>query len=147
MTFLFTFLLSVSSVFSQTESQRPDFKTVTVKIAGKSLNVELADTQKKRAYGLMFKKEWGNIQGMIFIFSDEMRRSFWMKNTFLPLSLGFFGSDGVLKEVKSLEPKKSVLQKKIDSVQSLEPCKYVLEVPKNWFSENNVKIGDKLEFL
>ena len=147
MTFFLSCLFFSFVGLTQTANERPNFEVANVRIAQKTLKVEVADTYKKRSYGLMFKKSWGNVEGMIFIFPNEAKRSFWMKNTFLPLSVGFFNTEGVLKEIKHLKPLNSILQKKIDSVQSKEDSKYVLEVPKGWFVDNNVAIGAKLQLL
>lgn len=108
----------------------------------------IADTEAKREQGMMFKTTWPkNAKGMLFIFEDQNRRSFWMKNTLLPLSLGFFDSEGVLLETASMDPPKSLAQVKIDRVLSLKPAKYVLEVPKGWFKKEGVKAGSKLRLL
>lgn len=147
MSLLYAIIFSQFLAHSQTASERPDFKIKSIKIAEKTIKVEVADNNIKRAYGLMFRKDWKSIEGMIFIFPDESPRSFWMKNTFLPLSVGFFDAKGVLKEIGDLKPMKSVLQKKTDSLYSKEPAKYVLEVPKGWFAANSVAIGAKLKIL
>lgn len=148
MAFLLSFILSYTLVHAQTVDDRPAFTIKTMKISDKAtIKVEVADTPKKRAYGLMFIKEWKSAEGMVFVFPDEARRSFWMKNTYLSLSIGFFDRKGLLKEIANLKPQKSVLQKKIDSIYSKYPAKYVLEVPKGWFEANSVAVGDKLNIL
>ena len=56
---------------------------------------EVADTEGKRAKGLMFRKpeEMAEDRGMIFVYPEEGMRSFWMKNTFIPLDMIFLSSD------------------------------------------------------
>lgn len=125
-----------------------EFKTRTVSIGPKTINVWIADTDKKRNQGLMFKTKWPKkIQGMLFIFEGQSRRSFWMKNTYLPLSLGFFDQKGVLLEMASMDPPKSLAQVRVDRVLSAKSAKYVLEVPKGWFKKENIKAGAMLRLL
>jgi len=125
-----------------------NFNTRSIQVGGKTIKVWIADTEVKRTQGMMFKTTWPkNIGGMLFVFKEEGRRSFWMKNTLLPLSLGFFSSSGLLLEKANMDPPKSLAQVKIDRVLSLKPAKYVLEVPKGWFEKQNIEVGSKLRLL
>ncbi|MCX7674439.1 MAG: DUF192 domain-containing protein, partial [Bdellovibrionaceae bacterium] len=80
--------------------------------------VEIADNDDKRQHGLMFRRELPKDRGMLFIFPDEALRHFWMKNTFIPLSLGFFDKNRKLIEIADLPPVKSEMQRDIPSYQS-----------------------------
>jgi len=143
---LFLFAQPVS--WGSTQNKLVKMSTSTIKFDRFKLNVWIADTNQKRAQGMMFKTQWpSNIQGMLFIFDKQNRRSFWMKNTFLPLSLGFFNSEGELVEIASLNPPKSLAQVKVDRVLSRKPAKYVLELPKGWFEKQKVQLGAKLQVL
>ena len=63
-----------------------------------------------------------------------------MKNTEIPLDLGFFDSNGLLTEVKSLFPFN------LDSVQSSRSdILYCVETNAGWFKKNNIKAGDSLD--
>ncbi|VAW13799.1 hypothetical protein MNBD_ALPHA11-37, partial [hydrothermal vent metagenome] len=50
-----------------------------------TFEIELADTPKSRADGLMFRNELAPNAGMLFDFQEEREVSFWMRNTFIPL--------------------------------------------------------------
>src|SRR5438445_4925107 len=54
---------------------------------GTRIQVELADTNEKRALGLMFREQLPNNRGMLFVFSEPGQWLFWMKNTMIPLDL------------------------------------------------------------
>lgn len=122
-------------------------KLYRIKVGSHHLAVELAKTETERQQGLMNRFKWGKTQGMLFVFSDSQRRRFWMKNTFLDLSLGFFNKDKKLVEMHDLRPVRSISQVKIDSVVSREEAKYVLEVPKGWFDKYKIGLGTYLEVL
>lgn len=113
---------------------------------GKKVTVELAQSMKERMQGLMHRENLGSNEGMMFIFPSEQPMSFWMKNTYIPLSVGFFSKKGVLLEVIDMEPVRgpaSDSQMKI--YQSSQSGIYALEVPLGWFKKNNVNIGAKFK--
>ncbi len=61
--------------------------------------VELADTPKARARGLMFRKSMPRGSGMLFVYEAPRRASFWMKNTLIPLDMIFVDQTGLIKHV------------------------------------------------
>ena len=120
------------------------FETKSIKIGNHKLLVAIADNKEKRQKGLMNRSSWGEWQGMLFIFDKEAPRVFWMKNTQLPVSIGFFDKNRILLEVYDLEPPKSVFQKNVDRVFSKKAAQYALEVPKGWYKKQGVTMGKQL---
>lgn len=112
-----------------------------------TLTVEIADTNEKRQRGLMFRSSLSKKQGMLFIFPDEQLRSFWMKNTFIPLSLGFFDSNRVLKEIAHLPAVRSEMQLDVPTYTSKEKSQYVLEVNQGWFAAHNIAPGHSFNWV
>lgn len=110
------------------------------------ISVELALTDQEQERGLMYRKTLDSGKGMLFVFPDESYRSFWMKNTLVPLSIAFIDSKKTIFQVSDLNPVKTLAQKNVESAQSIKPAKYVLEVPRGWFKTNNISIGSKLVF-
>ena len=127
------FLLLLSPVLASSEKQ-----CSSISIEKVNLCVELAISQREKSRGLMFRKDLLNSDGMLFIWKNAGKRCMWMKNTYISLDLGFFREDMTLIEVKNLFPRS------LDSICSSEPAKYALELPKDWFSSNNIKNNSKL---
>lgn len=122
------------------------FEKRKIKIGKQVLTVEIADTDAKKSRGLMFRTKLGATEGMLFIFEDEALRSFWMKNTFIPLSIGFFDQKRALVEFFDMEPVKSEMDMSPPNYPTKKAAKYALEVPKGWFQLHKIKVGDHFEF-
>lgn len=136
---------SFAQDFVQDAKSRPSFTKRTIFLGKKKLVVEVADTDERRAYGLMFKKKIDDSEGMLFVFDDEDRRGFWMKNTLVPLSIAYFGADRVLKEIIDMQPAvMGATQPK--TYRSKAKAKYALEVSIGWYQRMKIRPGEKLRF-
>jgi uncharacterized protein len=124
-----------------------DYPKGELKIGGKTLSIEIADADPMRERGLMYRKSLPENYGMLFIFETEDLRAFWMKNTFVPLSIGYFDRNKKLLEIHDMTPVKSEMQLDIPSYPSKRPAMYALEVPQGWFHKNGIKVGDIFTYL
>jgi len=114
----------------------------SAELGGKSFAVEIADTREKQALGLMFRDEMPADEGMLFIFLNEAPRSFWMKNTRIPLDIMYFDKDLKLVSISADTPPCRV--SRCPSYPSIAPAKYVLELNAGVASELGVGLGDRL---
>ena len=114
----------------------------SVELGGKIFGVEVADTQQKQALGLMFRESMPADEGMLFIFPAEAPRSFWMKNTRIPLDIMYFNSDLVLVSLSADTPPCRV--SRCPSYPSIAPAKYVLELNAGKASALGVGLGSRL---
>jgi len=100
------------------------------------VKAEIAQTAEERSQGLMFRKSLNDGDGMLFVFERDEVLSFWMKNTYIPLSIAFITSDGRIIEIKDMYPHDE------NPVVSSRSARYALEVPQGWFSRAGVRAGD-----
>lgn len=111
------------------------------------ITVAVAATPQARALGLMRIQKLPTDEGMLFEFEDSQILSFWMKNTVIDLSIGFFNENKVL--INSLEMKAVPKSLESDSeypiYKSLKPAKYALEMDKGWFTSHKIKPGALLK--
>ena len=105
------------------------------------LYLETANTPPLRAQGLMYRRELPENGGMIFLFPDESERSFWMKNTYVPLDM--IHVDRELKVVGILE-NRPVLSEEGKGVG--KPAMYVIEVRGGASKQWGLQTGARLEF-
>lgn len=106
-----------------------------------SFRVELAETAAKRRWGLMYRKDLGTDEGMLFVFPDERDQSFWMKDT--PLSLDIIFMDrrrrvvGIIRDTVPFSTR---------SVSVGVPSRYVLEVRAGLALRHGIAVGDVARF-
>lgn len=115
---------------------------------GKSLSVEVAQSSSDRQKGLMGRTELKENTGMLFVFKRPQQLSFWMKNTYIPLSIGYFDKNKVLKKLyHNMKPQKMLeLNQDLTNYPSQCKCQYALEVNIGWFKKNNIKPGMTFTF-
>ncbi len=126
--------------------QSPENKTATVKtyfplkIGSISLQAQVAIHPHELQQGLMFRTRMEADEGMLFVFKDPQRLSFFMRNTKIPLDIGYFTADGTLKEIYPMYPEDETPVKSIShSVQ------FALEMNQGWFAQHKITPGAKLD--
>jgi len=132
------FLLITVFVCSSCIAQDP-----YVVLNGKRFTVELAETPDQQALGLMFRENLPDDHGMLFPFPFAAKRSFWMKNTRIPLDIFYFDENLSLVSVSENTP--PCRTQRCPSYPSSGPAKYVLELNSGKAAELGVQAGDVLE--
>jgi uncharacterized membrane protein (UPF0127 family) len=128
---------------------RPDFPTGTARLRDVSgtndvtIDVEIADNDALRAFGLMYKRHLAADRGMAFLYSGPASGGYWMKNTLIPLSIAFFES-GVIVRIMDMEPC-TPRQDRTEGCPTYDPeTSYsgALEVNQGAFDEWGIEEGD-----
>ena len=106
------------------------------------IKVETANDNFERSKGLMFRENLGKDAGMLFIFDSEENRTFWMKNTLIPLDMIFINKELKIVDIKSAVPCK---QEPCLLYKSSKPAKYVLEVNGNYTFQQGINVNNKIQ--
>jgi len=120
------------------------FGDMQIQLGKQILTVEIADTEESRSKGLMGRKNLEEGRGMLFVYKEPEILNFWMKNTLIPLSIGFFDEKKTLIGTADMNPPRG---NSFPTTQSPKPSLYALEVPQGWFSRNKIHSGAKFSFL
>lgn len=108
---------------------------------GDTVVAEVADTPEARERGLMFREELPEGEGMLFVFEDTDIRSFWMRDTYVPLDIAFLDSALRIVDIQPMEPETE------EFTESSEPAMFALEVPRGWFDEQGIDVGTEAEVV
>ncbi len=107
-----------------------------------TMNIEFADTPQKREKGLMHRRSMEDNQSMLFIFDKEERQSFWMKDTHIALDILFINeAKTIVHMAENCQPYS------LKSIPSFEYALYVFEANAGFAEKNDVKVGDKINFV
>jgi uncharacterized protein len=107
-----------------------------------SVTVELASTPAAIQRGLMYREHLPLDHGMLFIFPDEEIRTFWMKNTLIPLDMIFVSSDKHVAGIVERAEPRTTTPRRVET-----PSQYVVEVNGGWARAHGVEVGTPVRFV
>jgi uncharacterized protein len=117
----------------------PNTPRITFKKNGKdaaSFYIEIAqefDTQRR---GLMYRRKLHPEWGMLFAYSAEFARAYWMKNTLIPLDMVFMDKTGkVIGILEGVEP----LTRRKRGIE--EPSRFMLELNAGTAKKKGIQKG------
>jgi uncharacterized membrane protein (UPF0127 family) len=116
-----------------------ELPTTILTINGHKVVAEVARTPDDRETGLMNRFSLQTDHGMLFVFEHPQQLSFWMKNTYIPLSIAFLDQNGQILNIEDMAPQTE------STHWSTGPALYALEMRKGWFLDRGVKAGDRVE--
>jgi len=120
------------------------YKTVDdrfpIKVGERTVQMQIAARPEELQKGLMFRTAMGPDEGMLFVFTQPQPQGFWMRNTILPLDIGYFEATGELKEIYPMYPHD---EKTVASHS--HTIQFCLEMNQGWYRQNGVKPGAQLD--
>ncbi|WP_375238600.1 DUF192 domain-containing protein [Aurantibacter sp.] len=106
------------------------------------LDIEFAETEYETQTGLMYRNSMKQNQGMLFIFKDEKPRSFYMKNTRIPLDIIYINAN---QKIVSFQENAEPFNQ--NSLPSNKGAKYVLEVNAGLAKQWNLQVGNSISYI
>ena len=113
----------------------------TLIIRDQKLVVEVASTPETRATGLMNRFSLRQDHGMLFVFEAPQPLAFYMKNTYIPLSIAFVDAHGRILNIEDMRPLDE------STHWSRGVAQYAIEMRQGWFAAKGIGVGDVVEGL
>lgn len=107
----------------------------------KTLDIEIADNDYETQTGLMYRNTLKTNHGMLFIFPNVDYRSFYMKNTKIPLDIIYIDDN-----MKIVSFQKNAKPFDETSLPSEAPAKYVLEINAGLSDTWQLEVGDTISY-
>jgi uncharacterized membrane protein (UPF0127 family) len=137
---IFLLTLLIVSILNGTINACPlELPTTSVSINGHLLIVDVAATPQSRMCGLSKRSALDENRGMLFVYARSGLRSFWMKDTWIPLSIAFLDESGKILNIEIMSPDQTEKR-----YRSSQPAIYALEVSQGWFGSRGIKAGDRV---
>jgi uncharacterized membrane protein (UPF0127 family) len=115
--------------------------TRVLTIGKQKVTVEVVDTPDKRATGLMNRFSLQTDHGMLFVFDQPQPLAFWMKNTYIPLSIAFLDAEGTILNIEDMQPQD------VSTHWSRGLALYAIEMRQGWFAGKGITPGVKVTGL
>ena len=128
-------VLAVAGLLVVAFAAAADLPTTVLTVGQHKVTAEVVVTPEQRAVGLMHRFSLKPDHGMLFVFERSEPLAFWMKNTFIPLSIAFISADGRIVNIEDMRPQTE------DTHWSKGPALYALEMRKGWFAEKGIGPG------
>jgi len=133
--------ISLFLLVSALPATAEDMPVITLTIKQQTLQSEVVTTPETRAKGLMNRFSLQPDHGMLFVFDQPQPLGFWMKNTYVPLSIAFIDGDGRILNIEDMKP--------LDESThfSRGAALFALEMKQGWFKAKNIAAGDVVKGL
>jgi hypothetical protein len=105
------------------------------------IEIEKADNDADRMFGMMFRKSMPENRGMLFLFDRSEQQGFWMKNTLIPLDIMFVDENKVITTIHE-----NAVPMDETTLPSNGPAKYVVEVNGGYAKRHGIKVGDRVSW-
>jgi len=102
-------------------------------------NIELAESPEQKSRGLMYRREMGADEGMLFLYRRDQVVTMWMANTFLPLDMLFIERDGTIARIQA-----NTLPQSREVISSRKRVRAVLELNAGTARKLGIAPGDKV---
>ncbi|MFH1284899.1 MAG: DUF192 domain-containing protein [Candidatus Peregrinibacteria bacterium] len=140
-----TSAISVIAILQETDTATKEGNLVFIDPENSSaitgIDIEFAQTDEEISRGLMNRESMPEDYGMLFVYDTSEQRSFWMKDTEIPLDIVFIDENFNISNIQGhTEPLSQT------PIPSVEPARYVLEVNAGFADEWGIKKGDIVQF-
>jgi hypothetical protein len=140
---LFAIPLFLAALPGHAQPGRPNtgLPTTRLTIGAHVVTAEIASTDETRQIGLMHRFSLAPDHGMLFVHDAPRMLSFWMRNTYIPLSIAFIDAKGRIINIEDMAPHDERTK------WSTAPALYALEMKKGWFAERGIGPGAEVKGL
>ena len=112
---------------------------------GERVSAELAASEESWMKGLMFRKGLNEDQGMLFVFEEEGRHAFWMKNVNISIDIIWMDRQKRIVHIEHRVP--PCREDPCPSYSPGYPSLYVLELCAGAVEALNLQMFDRVEFV
>ena len=125
-----------SSTPGMPKQAQPKLQTIKVWVGAAELETEVALNGVQQMTGMMWRTNMPENTAMIFVHPYPRQAGYWMKNCYVPLSIAYIDTEGVILEIRDMQPHDTN-----SVVSASDNVRFALETPQGWFQRHNVSTG------
>lgn len=118
------------------QQAQPKLQTIKVWVGAAELETEMALNGVQQMTGMMWRTNMPENTAMIFVHAHPRQAGYWMKNCYVPLSIAYLDTDGVILEIHDMQPHDTN-----SVVSTATNVRFALETPQGWFLRHNIRTG------
>ena len=118
------------------EQAQSKLQTIKLWVGAEELETEMALNGVQQMTGMMWRTNMPENTAMIFVHPYPRQAGYWMKNCYVPLSIAYIDTGGVILEIHDMKPHDT---NSVDSASS--NVRFALETPQGWFHRHNIRPG------
>jgi uncharacterized membrane protein (UPF0127 family) len=130
--------MAVAPVHAQPGKPNSGLPVITLSIGNVKISAEVASTPAQREIGLMYRFSLQPDHGMLFVFEQPQPLGFWMRNTYVPLSIAFIDATGNILNIEDMAPLDE------SAHRSRGRALYALEMRQGWFAQKGIAAGQRV---
>lgn len=115
---------------------QPKLPTLKIWVGPEELVTEMALTGVQQMTGMMWRTNMAENEAMIFVHPTPRQAGYWMKNCYVPLSIAYVDTGGVILEIRDMQPHDTN-----SVVSASDDVRFALETPQGWFQRHNISTG------
>jgi uncharacterized membrane protein (UPF0127 family) len=132
----------IFSCFVATTGGYSSLSTIEIGLKeGTTITAELAVSKHERQRGLMYRDGLGKGERMLFVFDEEDKYPFWMKNVNFPIDIIWINSDFRVVDAQTAVPCTDHCRNYLPEY----PAMYVLEVPAGFADAHGIETGSPID--
>ena len=126
----------------------PAIDAPVVTVGDTSFVVELAVTPAERNLGLSGHPPLADNEGMLFVFENEAKWTFWMKEMLFPLDMLWIDAGCTVVDIteNALKPEPEQALQDLPRYFPKTLAQYVLEVNSGTAEQTGISVGDQITF-
>ena len=115
---------------------QPKLPTLKVWVGAEELVTEMALSREQQMTGMMWRTNMPENTAMLFVHPQPQQAGYWMQNCFVPLSIAYIDTAGVILEIHDMQPHDTN-----SVVSAATNVRFALETPQGWFQRHHVSTG------
>lgn len=127
------------------KSPSPPPERKEISIAESRVAVEVADNDEERREGLSKRNVLPEGTGMLFVFNEDERPIFWMKDMNFAIDIIWVNDGKIVGIEENIKPEPDLSEEELTLYPAPQEIDHVIEVNAGYSQDHSLKVGDSVD--